>query len=100
MKLLSHTYHTLKRCELTDSQYDFSTRWLGAGKSYFSWIKAANAEPSIGKLTRLAMRIERKIEELDAEPDPIFPEVTAHDAAVLRSLHDKLLETLKQQCQG
>ena len=66
MTILATAYHNLKECELTTSQYDFSENWCGKGKSYYSWVKATSAEPSISTLTVLMYRLDRAINQLKA----------------------------------
>ena len=97
--ILATAYKELKRSELAKSQYEFSARWLGKGRSYYSWIKSAKAEPSIEALARLLFRIDQKIELLDSDPDPYFPEVSAHDATVLKELRDQLSKELAVRCE-
>jgi len=96
--ILATAYQQLKECELAKSQYQFSSRWLGKGKSYYSWLKSRQAEPSIEALTFLLLRMDRKIELLDADPDPWFPEISAHDAAILRELRASLMKELHARC--
>lgn len=96
--ILATAYKELKRSELAKSQYEFSARWLGKGRSYYSWLKSRQAEPSIEALTCLLVRMDRKIELLEADPDPWFPEVSAHDAVILRELRASLMKELHARC--
>lgn len=98
MTILTTAYQQLKECDLAKSQYEFSSRWLGKGKSYYSWLKSRQAEPSIEALTCLLVRMDRKIELLEADPDPWFPEVSAHDAAILRELRARVVAQLRSHC--
>ena len=56
-------YDQLQFWGLTNNQYDFSTRWLGQCDSYFSSMKARDAEPgpqaALALLSRLRCFNER-----------------------------------------
>ena len=67
--ILSEAYNTLKRCDLTQSQYDFSVVWCGMSRSYLSWVKSSNTCPSANALLNLVFRIEERIDTLDNEEE-------------------------------
>lgn len=98
MDQISIAYRQLRTNELTRSQYDFSKRWLGKCQSYYSWLKSKKAEPSIDLLARLVYRLEDRVEHIERNPDPHFPELSAHDAELLRGLIGGLSIELKRRC--
>lgn len=51
--LIEDVYQTLQKENLCDSAYDFSVRYLGKSKSYYSVIKARNEMPSITAISTL-----------------------------------------------
>ena len=50
MEEVEIVYSALRELGLTQSQYDFSQRWLGQCQSYYSATKARGAEPSVRSL--------------------------------------------------
>ena len=53
-------YEQLKNDHLCDSAYDFSENYLGKAKSYYSVLKARNAEPSTDALVMLELSLKEK----------------------------------------
>ena len=98
MTVLETTYLTLKKCELTDSQYDFSANWCGMSRSYLSWLKATKTSASIEALTKLLFKLRAEEKRLRANPGCIFPEVQEFDAGQLRSLISGLERELERIC--
>ena len=94
--ILEQAYETLKKCELTESQYDFSRHWCGMGRSYMSWAKSADRDPSPKALLQLVYKIEDKIAELDSDQLDEFPEVTAHDRKALAAIHGQITAYLRR----
>jgi hypothetical protein len=58
--ILVEARDTLMELGLTDSQLDFSSRWLGKGPSYMSCMMARDLEPSAEALLALAGRVARE----------------------------------------
>lgn len=52
-------YSQLRYWGLVTNQFDFSTLWLGQCRSYFSSMKARNAEPSTDAAMALLIRLRR-----------------------------------------
>lgn len=98
MTILETAYETLKRCDRTQSQYDFSANWCGKSRSYLSWLKSADANPSVQSLATLLFRINAEMEKLKAAPDMEFPEVTEHDLKKLEDLKSLVTSELERHC--
>lgn len=58
--ILIEARDTLMELGLTDSQLDFSARWLGKQPSYMSCVVARGQEPSAEALLALAGRVTRE----------------------------------------
>jgi len=93
--ILETAYETLRKCDLAHSQYDFSSHWCGMGRTYLSWVKAANAQPSHKALMQLVFNIDDKIEELSDDIQHEYPEVVAHDCAMLTTVRDEVMTFLR-----
>lgn len=93
--ILEAAYDTLRKCELADSQYQFSDEWCGMSRTYLSWVKAAKAEPSHKALIQLVLKIDDKLAELGDHTDHEYPEVVAHDCAVLTNVRDDVMNYLR-----
>lgn len=52
-------YNTLRTLGLTESQYDFSARWMGQCKSYLSSTRSRQREFKAEALLRLAANLSR-----------------------------------------
>lgn len=93
--ILETAYQTLRKCDLATSQYDFSSQWCGMGRTYLSWIKAAKAKPSHKALMQLVFNIDDKIAELSDDIETEYPEVAAHDSALLSTVRDDVMSFLR-----
>lgn len=51
--ILEHVYQSLREHHLCSSAYDFSERFLGKSKSYYSVLKATHGEPSLAVMMNL-----------------------------------------------
>lgn len=58
MEAVENVYSALRELGLTQSQYDFSQRWLGQCQSYFSVTKARGGEPSVRSLLFLDLQLQ------------------------------------------
>ena len=58
--VLEDVYKQLHNERLCDSAYDFSENYLGKAKSYYSVLKARNAEPSTDALVMLELSLKNK----------------------------------------
>jgi len=54
----------LRALQLTDSQLDFSVKWLGMGPSYMSCVLARNLQPSAEALLTLGSRLTRQLSRM------------------------------------
>lgn len=57
--IINEVYDALKDYQLTTSQYDFSTDWLGMAASYMSSAAAREREPSAEALLTLGGKLQR-----------------------------------------
>lgn len=57
--IINEAYDVLKDYQLTTSQYDFSTAWLGMAASYMSSAAAREREPSAEALLTLGGKLQR-----------------------------------------
>ena len=57
---IKEIYEQLHEANLCDSAYDFSENYLGKAKSYYSVLKARNAEPSTDALVMLELSLKDK----------------------------------------
>ncbi len=94
--ILETAYETLRKCDLAESQYQFSDEWCGMSRTYLSWVKAAKAEPSHKALIQLVFKIDDKIGELSGHTEQEYPEVAAHDCEVLTSIRDDVMTYLRK----
>lgn len=67
---INRVYSQLRYWGLTSNQYDFSTRWLGQCPSYFSSMKARDAEPGVSASLALLGRLRHFNEHLRASDTP------------------------------
>jgi hypothetical protein len=61
MEILEGTFKLLRTYKLAQSQYEYSTYWLGMSQSYYSALKASHASPSIAALTKLWARLDDRV---------------------------------------
>ena len=61
MEILEETFELLRTYKLAHSQYEYSKYWLGMSQSYYSFLKASRASPSIAALTKLWARLDDKV---------------------------------------
>ncbi|MEP0942004.1 MAG: DUF6626 family protein [Rhizobiaceae bacterium] len=63
-------YRQLKYWGLVTNQFDFSTRWLGQCRSYYSSMKARDAEPGTEAMVSLLIRLQRHNTSLKSTDTP------------------------------
>lgn len=89
---IKHAYDQLRYWGLTNSQSDFSRRWLGQCDSYYGSIKARGRTPCLPALVSLTARVQSHynmcvhVQQLSPQP---------HQGQQCRSL-EMLLERLNQ----
>lgn len=59
--LIEQVFDELQNEKLCDNAYDFSVRYLGKSKSYYSVIKARNEMPSIAAIATLEMALKNTV---------------------------------------
>ena len=67
---INRIYNQLKFYGLVINQFDFSTHWLGQCRSYFSSMKARDAEPSTEAALALVARLRSYNEHLRTSDKP------------------------------
>ena len=69
--LIEDVYTTLVNEKLCDSAYDFSQRYLGKSKSYYSVLKSRNISPSFDVILTLESSLQNTA-SLYSDRQPIF----------------------------
>jgi hypothetical protein len=98
MNILENAYITLCDHQLSQNQYDFSRRWLGMSRSYYSSLKATNGEPSIQALSKLFLRLEDEIEANRSIRSFAFSPSLRARQSTLNALRESVLESLRRNC--
>lgn len=94
METINQTYTTLRELGLTRSQYDFSQRWLGQGRSYFSAAKARNREPSLCSMLFLDHQLETMLKAMATVNGSRYAQVGARQ---LRKVQEAVWLRLQQR---
>ena len=61
---LEKHYRELREADLCTNAYEFSERFLGKSRNYYSVLKARNLEPSIDALVSLEYALQKQAENL------------------------------------
>lgn len=61
---LEKHYRELREADLCASAYEFSERFLGKSRNYYSVLKARKLEPSIDALVSLEYALQKQVEDL------------------------------------
>lgn len=69
---LQNIFEELHNVHVCKSGYEFSTHYLGKSKSYYSVLKALEAEPSIDALSILETALKEKASEYTNDKYEIF----------------------------
>ena len=91
---LQKIFDELHDVHVCNSAYEFSTRFLGKSKSYYSVLKAKELEPSIDALSILEIALKDKALSYANDKYEIF----AVRRKQLLSLSDKVNALRQQQC--
>ena len=59
---LENDYAELREAELVTSAYEFSEKYLGRSRNYYSVLKARNMEPSIGAILALEYALQKQVD--------------------------------------
>ena len=65
--VLEDVYKKLHKERLCDSAYDFSKNYLGKARSYYSVLKARNAEPSTEALVMLELSLKDRASMFESD---------------------------------
>ena len=81
--LIESIYQKLYKQNLCDSGYDFSVRFLGKSRSYYSVLKARKEEPSIAAIATLEIAL-KNTSGLFSDRHPVLTKtrITLQDLAV------------------
>ena len=91
---LTEIYTTLKQRKLCKNAYDFSERYLGKNKNYYSVIKARKRQPSIQALTTLLITLHERIDSLNGENHYVI-KAARND---LKQLSQQIQTQIKTRC--
>ena len=70
--IIEKVFKQLQLNRICNSGYDFSTKYLGKSKSYFSVLKTRNNEPTIDTLMMLELTLKKKASFYVNNKYPIF----------------------------
>ena len=59
---LEDLYQEMKEAHLVASAYQFSEKYLGRSRNYYSVLKARNMEPSIGAILTLEYELQKQVD--------------------------------------
>ncbi|GEM_PF-1481664 len=89
--MIEDIYTQLNRINLVKTQYEFSEKWLGKSKSYFSVLRSTQRDAAITVYLRLSKRLASQIRSMADHNTYTFLHGTTFDhSAVLRSTIQKI----------
>lgn len=59
---LEKLYREMRDAQLVASAYEFSEKYLGRSRNYYSVLKARNMEPSIGAILALEYALQKQVD--------------------------------------
>jgi hypothetical protein len=59
---LENLYQEMRAAQLVASAYEFSEKYLGRSRNYYSVLKARNMEPSIGAILALEYALQKQVD--------------------------------------
>ena len=59
---LEELYQEMREAQLVASAYEFSEKYLGRSRNYYSVLKARNMEPSIGAILALEYALQKQVD--------------------------------------
>jgi len=93
--IIENVYEKLQEENLCSSAYDFSTRYLGMSRSYYSVLKARNENPSIEAIATLEMALLNKSKSFNNNSHPVILRIHSSlqnlcaDVRALREQHSQ-----------
>ena len=66
---LENLYEELREADLVASAYEFSEKYLGRSRNYYSVLKARNMEPSIGAILTLEYVLNEEVDSIGTTND-------------------------------
>ena len=91
---IQEIYNQLKRDHLCDSAYDFSKNYLGKARSYYSVLKARNAEPSTDALVMLELSLKDRASMFESDRYEFYSRLRTG----LLSLSNEVRDYRDKQC--
>jgi len=61
---LEELYQEMREARLVASAYEFSEKYLGRSRNYYSVLKARNMEPSIGAILVLEYALQKQVDNV------------------------------------
>lgn len=92
------TYTKLRHLNLVESQYDYSSGWLGKSKTYMAALKAADRAESVEVLARLVIKLEATAREYEMLGKLEGGEHVAHYSAELHTLAKEVWGNIRRRC--
>ena len=59
---LEELYQEMREAQLVASAYEFSEKYLGRSRNYYSVLKARNMEPSIGAILAFEYALQKQVD--------------------------------------
>lgn len=59
---LENLYQEMREAQLVASAYEFSEKYLGRSRNYYSVLKARNMEPSIAAIVSLEYALQKQVD--------------------------------------
>ena len=63
---LENLYQEMREAQLVASAYEFSEKYLGRSRNYYSVLKARNMEPSIAAIVSLEYALQKQVDLADS----------------------------------
>jgi hypothetical protein len=94
---LQNIFEELEKGYLCNNAYEFSAKFLGKSKGYYSVLKSRNLSPSISTLAVLEMALLNKANEFSNDEFPIFTVRRNKLLSLVNSVKEMRLERCDQQ---
>ncbi len=99
MLIIEDIYIWLAQVNLVTTQYEFSEKWLGQTKSYFSSLRCTGNGAGIKALVCLRIKLQRLLERQNANERQIQKIGIAFDVRPKLKMHiDALDRLIEQRC--
>ena len=100
VQILEEIYQWMQHVNLVRSQYEFSEKWLGQSRSYYSAIRCTGRHAGMHALMGLRIRLSKRLGSLDANERQTLKVGSAFDVRPTLKQHISALDRLiEQQCE-